>query len=75
MVEELQTYFLGLSDVAGIITVSAKNECDGGGYRRFVFIKKSKGNVVAAAGWHAALQEHQDRNFRELQAAIEFMNN
>ena len=35
-VEELETYLLGPSDVAGIIAVLAKNGCDGGGYRRFV---------------------------------------
>ena len=50
-VEELETYLLGpsASDVAGIIAVlvKKKNMCDGGGNRRFVFIKKSADNVVA----------------------------
>ena len=41
----------------------------GGGYRRFVFINKSEGNVVAAAGRDAALQENQG----ELEEAIENM--
>ena len=61
-VEELETCLLGPTDVAGIIAVLAKNACDGSGYRRFVFIKKSQGHVVAVAGRSAALQENQDRN-------------
>ena len=48
-IEELQRHLLGPTDVAGIITVFAKNACDGR-YRRFAFIGKSEGNVVAAAG-------------------------
>ena len=73
-VEEFWTCLHGSSDVAGIIAVLAKNVCDGGGYRRFAPTKKSEDNVVAAAAWYAALQENQDRNYRELQEAIEYMN-
>ena len=60
--------------MAGIIPVLGKNACDGGVYRRFVFVKESEGNVVAAAERCAAVQENQDRNCRELQEAIEHMN-
>ena len=34
VVGELESYFLAPSDVAGTITVLAKNACDGDGYRR-----------------------------------------
>ena len=55
-------------------TVLAKNACDGGGYGRFVFIKRSEGNVVAVTGRHADRQEHREKHHRELQEAIEFIN-
>ena len=54
--DELETTLLAPSDVAGIVTALAKNVCDGGADRRFVFIKKGDGNVVAAAGRNVALQ-------------------
>ena len=67
-VEEWETCLCGPSDVAGIIAALAKNACDGGGYRRFVLIKTSEGDVVAAAVRDAALQENQD-NGKRLQCA------
>ena len=70
-VGELEPYLLAPSDVAGIITVLA---CDGGGYMRFVFTRRSEGNVVAVAGRYAAMQENHESGNRELQEAIEFMN-
>ena len=72
--EELETTLLAASDVAGIITALAKNVCDGGADRRIVFIKKGDGNVVAAAGRNVALQENQERDYTEVQEAIEYMN-
>ena len=61
--------------MAGVITILANNDaCDGVGYRRFVFIKLCEGTAVAAGGRCAALQENQDRNYRELQEAIEHMS-
>ena len=53
--------------MAVIIALLVKNACDGGGYRRFGFVKTSAGNVVAATGWYASLQENQDTNYTELQ--------
>ena len=50
------------------------NAFDRVGYRRFVFIKQSARNVVAAAERYAALQDNKDRKHRELQEAIEFMH-
>ena len=73
VVGELESYLLTPSDVAGIITVLAENACDGGGYRKFVFIKRSEGIVVAVAGRYAALQENQESNNRELHEAIAHM--
>ena len=70
----LVEYLLAPSDVAGIITALAKNVCDGGADRRFAFIKKGDDNVVAAAGRNVALQENQERDFTEVQEAIEYMN-
>ena len=72
-VEELESHLLAPSDMAGIITVLAKNACDGGGYRRFVFIKRREGSAVAVAGRHAP-QENQERDHKELQKNIEFRN-
>ena len=72
--EELEATLLAPSDVAGIVTALAKNVCDGGADRRFVFIKKGDGNVVAAAGRNVALQENQERDYTEVQEAIENMN-
>ena len=60
--------------VPGVITVLAKNACDGGGYRRLVFIKRREGSAVAVAGQSAALQENQERDRQELREAIEFMS-
>ena len=72
--EELETTLLAPSDVAGIITALAKNVCDGGADRRFVFIKKGDGNEVAASWRNVALQENQERDYTEVQEAIEYMN-
>ena len=72
--EEFETYLLAPSDVAGIITVLAKNVCDGGADRKFAFIKKGEGNVVAAAGRNVALPENQERYYKEVQEAMEYMN-
>ena len=60
--------------MTSIIAVVEKNSCDGGGYRRVVFIEKSEGNVMGAAGCDAALQENNDRNCRQLLEAIEYRN-
>ena len=48
-VGELETCTLAPSDVACIIAVLAGSVCRGGGYRRFVFIKKNDCNVVCDA--------------------------
>ena len=73
-VGQLESYLVAPSDVAGIITVLAETACDGGGYRRFVFIKRRESNLVASARQCAALQENLERDHKELQEAIEFMN-
>ena len=46
--------WLRRQDVAGIITVLAETACDGGGYRRLVFIKRREGGLVKAGnqGWN-----------------------
>ena len=38
-----------------------------------VLIERSEGNVVAVAGRYAALQDKQERDYSELQEAIEYM--
>ena len=68
-VEQLETEVLDPFEVAGTITVLAKNACDGGGYRSFVFIKRKEGNSVAAVRQHAALRENPERDNKELQGA------
>ena len=73
-VGKLESYLVAPSDVVGIITVMAETACDGGGYRRFLFINSWEGNLVASARQHAALQENLERDHKELQEAIEFMN-
>ena len=54
-VEELETYLLGPSDVAGVVTGLAKKACDGGGNWRFVLIKRKEGKLVAGARQYDAL--------------------
>ena len=46
-VEELETFLLRQSDVAGIVTALAENAGDGNGSRRFELIETSDGQVVA----------------------------
>ena len=39
-VEELETYLLRPTDVAGSVNVLAKNACNHNGHRRFVFLRR-----------------------------------
>ena len=46
------------------------NACDGGGYRRFVFVKRKDGHL-AYVRQYAALRENEERDHKEI---IEYMN-
>ena len=48
-IEMLEIFLLGTSDVAGIITALAGNDCDEDGSKSFELIEISEGQVVAAA--------------------------
>ena len=64
-VGKLESYLVAPSDVVGIITVMAETACDGGGYRRFLLIKRWEGNLVASAWQYAALQENLKQNHKK----------
>ena len=49
----------------------AKNACDGGGYKRFVFVKRKDGHLVADVRHYAALRENWERDHKEI---IKYMN-
>ena len=58
---------------------SAQNACDGGGYRRLVFVERSEGHVVAAAGRYAECHRVQEaaraktEKYEELLGTIEYL--
>ena len=64
-VEELEAYLIDPTDVAGIITVLAKNACDGGGNRRFVFIKRKEGHLVPYVRQFAIVREGQATDYKK----------
>ena len=61
-------------DEAISILSFGENACDEGGRRKFAVLETQRGVEVAERGrFFKALQEHQDRNYSELQEAIEYM--
>ena len=73
-IDELEHFLLSPGDDTINILSFAENACGEGGRKKFGVVETKGGTAVAEVRrFFEALQANQDRNFREMQEAVEYM--